>query len=288
MPCVKLAYAGYVSVRVEKGFKRARFPETLCGRFSRVASTLTWQYLHWFHAPSSAIMVASPDVKKQLRKRGFRRTAHWSRGVDTDQFQSYGKNLPAYEKLQRPILVYMGRVAAEKNIEAFLSLDIEGSKVVVGDGPALKDLRARFPNVLYAGAKRGEELGRYVAASDLFVFPSKTDTFGLVLPEALACGVPVVAIPEGGPKDILSPEVCQTFSRLDENLEKGVHEMLALIKTGQVNTAAARQYVCERYSWKASAEQFYQNLQADTPKARRKTRRLGRILTAFRPWRLLL
>lgn len=280
-------YANYVHLRVQRGLHQAGFPQTISYNLSQKALAMTWKYLRWFHAPSSAVMVASPALRAELARKGFRRIVNWSRGVDTKQFHPYGKDVPAYAALKRPILVYMGRVSMEKNIESFLELPVQGSKVVIGSGPALSCLQSQFPNALYLGAKHGEDLARHVAAADMFVFPSKTDTFGLVVLEALACGVPVVAFPVPGPLDVLGHESCTNFSCLDQNLENGVKSMFKHVHDKTTCMESARRYVTEHYAWETCTEQFFQNLQADTPHGRRITQRLARVTSALRPWRLL-
>jgi glycosyltransferase involved in cell wall biosynthesis len=272
---------------VQRSAKWMGFSELKCDQFANSAAETTWRYLRWFHAPSSAVMVATLSLEKTLEAKGFRNIVSWSRGVDTDQFQPYGKDFSPYAELPRPVLVYMGRVAPEKNIDAFLSLDLPGSKVVVGDGPVLNELRARFPNALFVGKKEGEELGRHVAAGDIFVFPSMADTFGLVVLEALACGVPVAAYPVTGPIDILKDKACGSFSCLNGNLKEAVLQLLAMREVGQIDAVAARRYVSENYSWKTATEQFCNNLQDNTEVAQRKTKRLGRVAAAINPWRLL-
>jgi glycosyltransferase involved in cell wall biosynthesis len=144
-------------------------------------------------------------LKQELEVRGFRNVRLWSRGVDTDLFQPTPRD--AFEELglppKRPVFLYVGRVAVEKNVEAFLRLDLPGTKVVVGDGPQRAALQARYPHVHFLGNRRGDELSRLYASSDVFVFPSRTDTFGLVILEALACGTPVAAYPVPGPLDVV-------------------------------------------------------------------------------------
>ena len=176
-----------------------QFPEYLR---LRAPIPLSWSYawLRRFHSKAVHTLVPTPSQRQRLIDRGFHHVAVWGRGVDT---QVFTPEEPKILDLPRPILLNMGRVAVEKNIEAFLDADVEGSKVVVGDGPDLAILQKRYPNVLFTGAKFGKELAAYVAAADVFVFPSKTDTFGLVILEAMACGVPVAAYPVTGPADII-------------------------------------------------------------------------------------
>jgi len=176
-----------------------RFPEYVEARFALPAA-FTYRFLHWFHRPSLAVMAPTPVVKSDLERYGFTNVVLWTRGVDLDIFH------PMESKVlntARPIFLYVGRVAIEKNVEAFLKLDLPGSKWVAGEGPALAELKSRYPEVNYRGVLTQAELAKVYAAADVFVFPSRTDTFGLVLLESLACGTPVAAYPVTGPIDVL-------------------------------------------------------------------------------------
>ena len=207
----------------------------------------TYKLLRWFHKPAHAIMVATATVEAELRQRGFDHIKRWTRGVDTSVFRPRDK---AFLDLPRPIQLYVGRVAVEKNIEAFLALKNSGSKVVVGDGPQLAHLSRKYPDVHFVGVKQGEDLAKHFAAADVFVFPSLTDTFGLVLLEALACGVPVAAYPVAGPLDVIgdAPVGC-----LDADLATAVAKAL------QASPAACLAHA-QRYSWDASVQQFLANI----------------------------
>jgi glycosyltransferase involved in cell wall biosynthesis len=225
-----------------------RFPEYLR---ARLAVPLAWSYaaMRRFHAPSTAVMVATDSVAAELEARGFRNIRRWSRGVDTDLFRPR-ESEKGFLDLPRPIHLYVGRVAVEKNLEAFLALDLPGSRLVVGDGPQMGELKRRYPDAHFVGAKEGEELARYYAAADLFVFPSRTDTFGLVLLEALASGLPVAAYPVPGPLDVIDDSGA---GALDEDLGRAIE--------------AARKIPPERcralaleFSWTQSARQFMANL----------------------------
>lgn len=192
-----------------------QFPEYLR---LRAPIPLSWSY-SWFrrfHAKAVRTLVPTESQKQRLLDNGFKQVEVWGRGVDTEIFTP---DNPKQLNLPHPILLNMGRVAVEKNIEAFLALDLPGSKVVVGDGPDLAQLQARYPDVLFTGAKFGKELAAYVAAADVFVFPSKTDTFGLVLLEAMACGVPVAAYPVTGPADVIENGITGS---LDDDLSQAV------------------------------------------------------------------
>ena len=223
-----------------------RFPEYVQARFS-VPVGLSYAWLRRFHRDARGIMVATPSIEADLLSRGFGNIRRWSRGVDTDLFRPRDKNAL---DLPRPIHLYVGRVAIEKNIEAFLALDLPGSQVVIGDGPQLEPLRRRFPRAHFLGRKVGEDLARHYAAADVFVFPSRTDTFGLVILEALACGVPVAAFPVPGPKDIIDAE---GPGALDVDLRRAVTRALAV-------PAQSCRALAERFSWRAATEQFLANL----------------------------
>ncbi len=223
-----------------------RFPEYVRARFG-VPLALSYAVVRRFHAAAETMMVATQSVEDDLRARGFGRIRRWSRGVDTRLFRPGLR--PVYD-LPRPIFLYVGRLAVEKNVEAFLSLDLPGSKVAVGDGPQAAELKRRFPDVLFPGLKRGEELAAHYADADVFVFPSRTDTFGLVLLEALASGLPVAAYPVAGPLDVLGGSPA---GRLDSDLGKAAREALAIPR--ELCRRAA-----ESFSWSASARQFLDNL----------------------------
>jgi glycosyltransferase involved in cell wall biosynthesis len=184
-----------------------RFPEYLQRRFKLPAS-LTYRFMRWFHKPSQCILVPTQAMVDELRSCGFEnhgpRLRIWSRGVDAQKFVPDRRDLI---QLPRPIWINIGRVAPEKNLEAFLSLDLPGSKVIVGNGPAEARLRARFPDAHWLGAVPHDELGPFYAAADVFVFPSRTDTFGLVMLESMACGTPVAAYPVTGPIDVVAQGV---------------------------------------------------------------------------------
>lgn len=226
-----------------------RFPEYLS---ARVPVPLAWGYrvMRWFHRPSSGVMVATASLRAELAARGFRNLKPWTRGVDLSLFHPRPGE-PAPYDLPRPVFLYVGRVAVEKNIEAFLALDLPGAKLVVGGGPQLEGLKRRFPDAHFVGPKEGEELARHYAAADVFVFPSLTDTFGLVVLEALASGLPVAAYPVTGPKDILAGSDAGV---LDADLGKAAQAARAL------DPAAARRHA-QGFSWPATAALFLANLQ---------------------------
>jgi glycosyltransferase involved in cell wall biosynthesis len=224
-----------------------RFPEYVRARFPIIPEGLVYAFLRWFHGPATAMMVATPSLMAEMQSHGFRNLRIWSRGVDVDAFRPIANaELP----FPRPVWLYVGRVAVEKNIEAFLALDLPGTKVVVGDGPVRATLERRYPIVQFVGPKSGEELVRHYSASDVFVFPSRTDTFGLVMLEALACGVPVAAFPVQGPRDVLGDA---PVAALDEDLQK------ACLRALEVPRDAARAFAL-KHSWRACTEQFLANL----------------------------
>lgn len=225
-----------------------QFPEYVQLR-TRLPLAVSYAFMRWFHNAGRFTLVATRTLRARLARRGFTRLALWSRGVDTELFRPRGKDL--YEDA-RPIFLYMGRVAVEKNIEAFLALDLPGTKVVIGDGPDLGTLKHRYPAVRFLGYKSGEDLARHVAAADVFVFPSLTDTFGLVLIEALACGVPVAAFPVQGPIDVIDNGVSGV---LDEDLRA------AALKALDLDPAACRAAAL-RYSWAACTRQFLAHVEA--------------------------
>ena len=219
-----------------------RFPEYVHARL-RIPLAWTYAYLRWFHAPSKAILAPTRVVQSDLERWGFSNVRLWSRGVDHAIFRPRNAN-----RLQTrpPIFLYVGRVAVEKNIEEFLELDLPGSKWVAGDGPALGRIRSRFPDVNYLGVLSQHELAEVYASADVFVFPSRTDTFGLVLLEALACGLPVAAFPVTGPLDVIGNS---NAGALHEDLRTACLNALKLKREDA--TAHAR-----RFSWRAATEQF--------------------------------
>jgi glycosyltransferase involved in cell wall biosynthesis len=223
-----------------------RFPEYV---HARTGIPLSWTYafLRWFHGPSMAVMAPTIVVKDDLEKFGFTNVVLWSRGVDTEVFQMQeSKALNS----AHPIFLYVGRVAVEKNINAFLEIDLPGSKWVVGDGPAMAKIKQQYPNVNYLGVLQQPELAKVYAAADVFVFPSKTDTFGLVLLEAMACGTPVAAYPVTGPIDVLGDSPA---GAMHEDLRTACLEAL------KIPREVARAHA-ERFSWRASTEQFARHL----------------------------
>jgi glycosyltransferase involved in cell wall biosynthesis len=182
----------------------------------------TYAWFRHFHSKAKYTLVPTESQKKRLKSKGFRHVKVWGRGVDTHIFNP---NSPQKLDYPKPIMVYMGRIAVEKNIGAFLSLDIPGTKLVIGDGPDLEMLKQKFPTAIFTGSKSGHELASWVAGGDVFVFPSKTDTFGLVNLEAMACSLPVAAYPVTGPKDIIKEGITGS---MDEDLKIAINKALTL------------------------------------------------------------
>jgi glycosyltransferase involved in cell wall biosynthesis len=219
-----------------------RFPEYISAR-APIPESWSYAVLRCFHAPASVTMVSTASLMAELASRGFAHLGLWTRGVNTDLFRperAISLDLP------RPVFVSMGRVAVEKNLDAFLSLDLPGSKVVIGEGPQEAELRRRFPDATFMGELHGETLAAHVAAADVFVFPSKTDTFGVAQLEALACGVPVAAYPVTGPKDVIGN---RPVGALDNDLRA------ACLAALNISRAACRDFALTR-SWQVSARQF--------------------------------
>lgn len=223
-----------------------RFPEYLRARF-HLPLALTYRWLKWFHGPAKAVMVPTPRMQDALEQSGFKNVVQWSRGVDTNYFTPGPREEAT---LKRPLYLYVGRIAVEKNIDAFLKMDLPGSKWVIGDGPMREELERKYPDVRFLGAKPHEALPAYYSCADVFVFPSRTDTFGLVLIEAMACGVPVAAYPVEGPIDVVAHG---KSGILDADLTRACFEALKL------NRAVVRDHaLC--YSWSAATQQFLQHL----------------------------
>lgn len=218
-----------------------RFPEYVSARFP-IPESWVWAALRRFHGRSGAVMAATPALVAELRSRGFRNVVLWSRGVDANLFHPRESDLG----VPRPVFLSVGRVAVEKNLEAFLALDLPGTKVVVGDGPAKAALAKQYPQAVFLGARHGEALAQAYAAADVFVFPSRTDTFGLVLLEALASGVPVAAFPVCGPRDVIGQA---PVGALDEDLRKACLAAINLSRT------ACRDFALKQ-TWEACARAF--------------------------------
>lgn len=228
-----------------------RFPEYVKAR-TGIPLSWTYRFLRWFHAPAQAVMAPTSIVKIDLEAYGFKNVVLWSRGVDLNVFRMQeSKCLDSAP----PIFLYVGRVAVEKNIEAFLRLDLPGSKWVAGDGPALAGLRNKYPEANYLGVLDQQTLAEVYASANVFVFPSKTDTFGLVLLEAMACGLPVAAYPVTGPIDVLGDSAAGV---MHEDLRE------ACLGALKIDRATARAHA-ERFSWRTATEQFVSHLRPSNP-----------------------
>ncbi len=243
--------ARHVCRRTGRGFTTSyhtRFPEYLAAR-APVPESWSYGFLRRFHRDAKAVMVSTPSLERELTGRGFRNILRWTRGVDTELFhprQRQSMGLP------RPLFLYVGRVSVEKNIEAFLSLDLQGTKVIVGDGPARAELERQYPEAYFLGGRSGVELAQIYASANAFVFPSLTDTFGIVLLEALASGLPVAAFPVTGPLDVIGNSGCGV---LDTDLRK------AALAALDISRERCRAYA-ETFTWRESARQFFTNIEA--------------------------
>ena len=242
------------------------FPDYLAVR-TRLPADWFWPAMRRFHAPAQAVLVSTPTLGRELTKRGLPHWQLWSRGIDQGQFHTghaplaelAGKPL---HTLPRPLLLYVGRVSPEKNLSAFLDAPVAGTRIVVGDGPDLARLRSQYPDVVFTGALSGEQLARAYCTADLFVFPSRTDTFGLVMIEALACGLPVAALPVPGPLDIIGPDgrgpdgaLAEPVGALDHDLATAIARALPLSRIAAADYGRS-------FSWSRATEQFLAALTA--------------------------
>jgi len=227
-----------------------KFPEYVQARIG-LPPGISYAWLRRFHNAGSGVMVATQSLHDELAARGFANIRPWTRGVDLALFRPEPRE--PWE-LPRPLFLYVGRVAIEKNIRAFLDLGLPGSKAVVGGGPQLEELRRAYPAVRFTGPRFGEELARSYAGADVFVFPSLTDTFGLVLLESLACGTPVAAFPVTGPRDVVAGAAGR-IGAVDADLRT------AALRALDADRAACRAHA-ERFSWRACAELFLAHLVA--------------------------
>lgn len=255
-----------------------KFPEYIKARAPFVPMSWSYRYVRGFHNAGGRTMVTTPSMVDFLSARGFTKLAPWARGVDTVLFNPDKKNAPedVYAGLQRPIWVNVGRVAVEKNLKTFLDLDLPGTKVVVGGGPQLEELKRTYQDVTFTGPKFETDLARYFADADVFVFPSRTDTFGLVIIEAMASGLPVAAYPVSGPIDIIPGSKSGV---VDEDLHKACLEALELKSADAIAHA-------KKYSWEAVSDVFFDLLtpQYKPRKRWRRVRRMSRI--ASNPYHL--
>lgn len=256
---IHIATEGPIGMAVRRFCMRRNIPFTtgFHTRFAEYAQAripipgvtrLTYAILRNFHRPSQAVLAPTASITCVLEQRGFRNVVTWTRGVDHETFRDYGRHPePGW---QHPVMVYVGRIAVEKGIDDFLAIECKGTKVVIGDGPSRGALEKKFPEVVFTGYLFGEELARRISSGDVFVFPSKTDTFGLVMLEAMACGLPVAAYPVTGPVDVVE----HGYSGwLDEDLSAAIAAALQLKREDAIQYAA-------RFTWENTARQFLENL----------------------------
>lgn len=247
-----------------------RFPEYLIQRFA-IPTAWTTAILRRFHNAGRGIMVATPSLAHELAAQGFERVLPWTRGVDTDLYRP--RNVRLFG--EGPVFLYVGRIATEKSIETFLELDLPGRKVVVGAGPQLDELKARYPDVVFTGKRTGEALAECYASADVFVFPSRTDTFGMVLLEAMASGLPIAALPVTGPIDVVTPGETGVLS---EDLRAAALEALKLDRD-HIRAKA------HDFSWEGAARLFLANLEAARPMEGLRGAKPKPLGLAKTPWR---
>jgi len=234
----------------------SRFPEMAAERLPLPGiEALAYRLLRRFHAPAKITLAPTPTVTRRLTSLGFSQVETWTRGVDSDSFRPAAKD--EFAGMTRPISINVGRVAVEKNLGAFLDLDLPGTKVVVGDGPRLPELRQRYPDVLFTGYRTGQSLVEAISSADVFVFPSRTDTFGLVMLEALACGVPVAAFPVEGPVDVITSDKA---GALNLDLKTAVEQALQCEPADCIAFA-------KTFSWEHCADMFEAFLAPAHPRA---------------------
>jgi len=222
-----------------------RFPQYLHAMYG-VPEAWVYRFLRWFHGPAHCLLTPTPHVERELAQWGITNIGRWTRGVDLDVFHRVAQPSPLVQGLPRPLFLCVGRVSVEKNIDAFLDLDLPGTRIVAGVGPELELLKRRHPEARFLGVLSREALAQLYSSVDVFVFPSRTDTFGLVMLEALACGTPVAAFPVQGPLDVVADS---GVAVLDEDLRK------AALAALRIDRAQCRAYA-ERFSWKAATQQF--------------------------------
>lgn len=232
-----------------------RFPDYASVR-TGLSPDFFWPVMRRFHAPSRAVLSATPRLSEELAGRGITHARPWTRGIDTGIFKPGLPPHPALANLPGPILLSVGRVAIEKNLESFLGAAVAGTKVIVGDGPALGELKARYRDAVFTGSLTGHELAQAYAAADVFVFPSKTDTFGLVMIEALACGVPVAGYPVPGPLDIIGAKGLGALNELDEPVGAVNENLTTAIAGALLCSRNAAAWFGAGFTWDRTVDQF--------------------------------
>lgn len=242
-------FARRIAIKNELPFTtgyHTRYPEYIRARLP-IPITVIYALLRFFHTPAQKTLVPAQSILQDLDVKGFKHLALMTRGVNIDVFNPQQKRDLNYTK---PIMLYVGRIAPEKNIESFLKLDMPGSKIIIGEGPELDNLKSRYPKCHFLGAKKGNELAQYYSSADVFVFPSKTDTFGVVNIEAIACGTPVAAYPVTGPKDIITEGL---NGSINDNLQTAIQQALVLPKEN-IHLSIPQ------FNWPHAAQQYLQNL----------------------------
>jgi glycosyltransferase involved in cell wall biosynthesis len=234
-----------------------RYPEYLAARWP-ISPKMSYAWLRRFHSAATRTFVSSASLARELTRQGFGALHCWRRGVDLERFHPRGDRHPFLEGLPRPIMAYVGRLAVEKNLEAFLRVPLPGTKLLIGDGPQRHSLRAAFPRTVFAGYRFGDELAAMLSGADVFVFPSLTDTFGIAMIEALACAVPVAAFPAPGPLDVLEPGVTGSMSA---DLGEAIRSALRLDRRACARAAAG-------FTWEAATFQFLTGLEPIPRRAR--------------------
>ena len=228
-----------------------KFPEILKAAL-RVPLWMGYGLFRWFHRPSSGVMVPTQGVLKMLEGRGFQQLKPWTHGVDLHLFEHHSRalDLPEFQGLPRPLALYVGRVSYEKNIDAFLDLELEGTRIVCGEGPLLAQLKDRYPDVVWMGVLPRDKLAQVFAAADVFVFPSRNETFGLVMLEAMACGTPVAAYPVDGPLQVLGDAHGKAWGGvMSEDLKAAFTDALALSRQEPRDRA-------ELFAWPRTVQLF--------------------------------
>jgi glycosyltransferase involved in cell wall biosynthesis len=241
-----------IALQADRNFTTSyhtRFPEYIRARLP-LPLGMSYRALRMFHNAGRGVMVATASIASELTARGFKNVLPWSRGVDLARFQPAAP-LAELAHLPRPFFLCVGRLAPEKNLEAFLDLDLPGSKIIVGEGPSAAELKARFPTAIFLGARPHADLPAIYSSADVFVFPSLTDTFGLVLIEAMACGVPVAAFPVPGPLDVVGSSGAGVLS----------NDLRAAALAALTVSREACRVRAQHFTWAQASDQFLANIQ---------------------------